>query len=72
MRNGESDNRLPRTTTTGDDARDFRHAGDGADDRAADSLHHTEDDLLCAHAQGILAAWKARLRRRRGSIERGM
>jgi hypothetical protein len=56
---------IPRTTTTGDDARDFRHAGDGALDRASDSLHHTEDDLLFANTQGIVAAWKARWRRRR-------
>lgn len=55
---------LPRTTTTGDEAQDFRRAGDGALDRASDSLHHAEDDLLMAHTQGIVAAWKARWRGR--------
>ena len=55
---------LPRTTTTGDEAQDFRRAGDGALDRASDSLHHAEDDLLIANTQGIVAAWKARWRGR--------
>lgn len=56
---------LPRTTTTGDEEQDFRRAGDGALDRASDSLHHTEDDHLIAHSQGIVAAWRSRLRGRR-------
>ena len=55
----------PRTTTTGDEEQDFRQAGDGAIDRASDNLHHAEDDRLIAHTQGIVAAWKSRLRGRR-------
>jgi len=69
-RNGESDNGLPRTTTTGDEAVDFRQAGDGADDRSSDSVHHTEDAVRLADTRGYVAGWKARLRRRRGSGER--
>lgn len=53
---------LPRTTTTGDENRDVRQAGDGAIDDASDSLHHTEDDRLFADHLGIVAAWKARWR----------
>jgi hypothetical protein len=53
---------LPRTTTTGDESQDLRHAGDGAIDDASDSLHHAEDDRLFADSYGIVAAWKARLR----------
>jgi len=60
----EPDVEVPRTTTTGDEEKDFRHAGDGALDRSSDKLHHPEDDRLVANTQGIVAAWKARWRRR--------
>ena len=60
----EPDVELPRTTTTGDDARDVRRAGDGAVDRASDHLHHAEDDVLLADSRGVVAAWKLRWRRR--------
>lgn len=62
---------LPRTTTTGDDRRDMRQAGDGATDDASDSLHHAEDHRLFADHHGIVAAWKARLRGGRRQAERG-
>jgi len=55
---------VPRTTTTGDEEKGFRHAGDSALDRSSDTLHHPEDDGLAANTQGIVAAWKARWRRR--------
>ena len=61
---------LPRTTTTGDERKDLRTAGDGAVDDPSDSLHHAEDDRLFAN-HGFLAAWKARLRGGRGRV-RGM
>ena len=61
---------LPRTTTTGDERRDVRRAGDGAIDDASDSLHHAEDDRLFADSYGLVAAWKARLRGGRGRADR--
>lgn len=67
----KSDVELPRTTTTGDEIRDFRQAGDGATDDASDSLHHAEDDRLFADSQGIVAAWKARVRAGRRNAEHG-
>ena len=70
MSQGEDGVELPRTTTTGDDDEDFRHAGDGAVDRASDSLHHTEDAHLVANTQGTVAAWKMRWRRSRDRDER--
>lgn len=61
---------LPHTTTTGDEVRDFRQAGDGAIDDASDSLHHAEDERLYADSHGIVAAWKARLRAGRRQAQR--
>lgn len=65
MSQGDGGAEIPRTTTTGDDEKDLRRAGDGAIDRASDSLHHTEDAHLVANTQGTVAAWKMRWRRRR-------
>ena len=55
---------LPRTTTTGDPDKDVRSKGDGATDVRGDHLHHSEDDRLIAHSQGVVAAWRERLRGR--------
>lgn len=61
---------LPRTTTTGDPGQDVRTRGNGASDTAGDHLHHAEDDRLMANTQGLVAAWRERLRRRH--VERQM
>jgi len=65
MSQGEDGREIPRTTTTGDEAKDLRRNGDGAIDQASDSLHHTEDAHLVANTQGTVAAWRMRWRRRR-------
>jgi len=61
---------LPRTTTTGDEGQDVRHAGDGAIDDASDSLHHAEDERLFSDSHGIVASWKARWRAGRRQAQR--
>ena len=61
---------LPRTTTTGDPAKDLRAKGDGAPDRSDDHLHHAEDGRLFAHANGFLASWRERLGRGHARSER--
>jgi hypothetical protein len=54
---------LPRTTTTGDPGKDVRSKGDGATQVPGDDLHHVEDDRLIANVNGVVEAWRERLRR---------